>query len=251
MWCVTPSTWPDESSWTYGGNVSLGVRLIRCGLGDGRTKLTVQMRARSDRANIDYDSYSTVVDYPWHIPDNELTYTYRGPRVPSDGLPQSTINEYIAATDRGAGKWNTALGSGRSFRFDEVSLVSEANVVVVGYPSSGTDYCNNAAAVACVPYTNSTYPDVTLRQTLYFEYPPVSVIPASTDPITGITTPAEPVTYDWENDFTIAQRNSRLLYLPIYTAHEFGHAAGLWHSPGAGDAMTARIASNTQEHRRQ
>ena len=37
-----------------------------------------------------------------------------------------------------------------------------------------------------------------------------------------------------------------LLYMPIYMAHEFGHAAGLWHSPVASDAMTAHIASNTQ-----
>lgn len=245
-WSANSSNWPDKSSWTYGGNITHGVTLIRCRRGDERTKLTVQLRNRNDRGNIDYDSYSTVVRSPWHVPDNGLSYFYRGPRVPSDGLPQSVIDGYIAAADRGAAKWNTALGSGRSFSFSKVARVSDADVVVEGYPSSGTDRCNGAAAVACVPYTASTYPDITLRQTLYFEYPPVSVIPASKDPITGNTTPARTVTYDWENDFTISQRNSRLLYLPIYIAHEFGHAAGLWHSPGVSDAMTSRIASNTQ-----
>lgn len=245
-WGATESSWPDESSWTDAGNTNPGVELHRCGLGDGATSLTVQMRAKSNRANIDYDSYSTVIDYPWHIPDNELTYMYRGPRVPSDGLPQTIIDDYIAATDLGAAKWNSALGNGRSFEFDEVGLVSEADVVVEGYPSSGTDHCGSAKAVACVPYTNSNYPHVTLRQTLYFEYPPVSVIPAYTDPITGVTTPARTVTYAWENNFRIASGNANMLYMPIYIAHEFGHAAGLWHSPGTSDAMTATIASNTE-----
>ena len=150
--------------------------------------------------------------------------------------PQATIDDYIAAADRGAGKWNTALGSGRSFEFDKVSLVSQADVVIEGYPSSGRDFCNAAAAVACVPYTASTYPDVTLQQTLYFEYPPRSEDDRG-----------NALSFDWSNNFRdVANDPDSLLYLPIYMAHEFGHAAGLWHSPGSSDAMTARIASTTQ-----
>lgn len=43
-----------------------------------------------------------------------------------------------------------------------------------------------------------------------------------------------------------ARNEGDLLYLPIYMAHELGHAARLWHSPGASDAMAAQIGSKTQ-----
>ena len=46
------------------------VTLIRCELGDGATSLTVQVRKKSDRANVDYNSYSAEVEHPWHIRDN-------------------------------------------------------------------------------------------------------------------------------------------------------------------------------------
>lgn len=245
-WSASASSWPGESSWTDAGNAILRVKLHRCGLGNGATSLTVQMREKSDRSNIDYSSYSAVVNHPWHIRDNNLTYKYAGPPAHSDTLPQTTVDKYKAATTQGAGKWNTVLGTSRSFRFDDAPTVSSADIVVQGYSSSGTDRCGGAAAVACVPYTSSTYPHVTQRQTLYFEYPPVSVIPATIDLITGVTTPARTVTYTWEDNFRTASGNATFLYMPIFMAHEFGHAAGLWHSTGASDAMNAGIAPNTQ-----
>ena len=246
-WSASASSWPGESSWTDAGNAIRGVRLQRCGLGNGVTSLTVQIREKSDKSNIDYNSYSTVVKHPWHIRDNNLTYSYTGPTVPSDSMSQSQIDGFKAAADRGAAKWNSALGSGRSFTFGKTSLASSADVVVQGYSSSGSDPCGGAKAVACVPYTASTYPHVTLQQTLYFENPPVSVIPESKDPNTGAKIPSRSVTYRWENDFTTASKDGGLLYMPIYMAHELGHAAGLWHSPGASDGMTANIASSTQK----
>ena len=54
----------------------------------------------------------------------------------------------------------------------------------------------------------------------------------------------------WTNDYTkhneVTSLGDRYIYLPVVMAHEFGHAAGLWHSPGASDVMTSRIASKTQ-----
>ena len=219
-WSASGSSWPDESSWR---DAETGeVRLIRCGLGNGSTSLTVQMREKSDNSNIDYNSYSTVVNYPWHIPDNNISYIYSGPAAQSDSLPQTTIDSYKAATDQGAAKWNTALGSGRSFTFSKVSSVSSADVVVQGYSSAGggTDPCGGAVAVACVVYsTGDTYPDFGSQMDLYFEYPPKS------EDINGNI-----LSYDWENDFTRATTGAGhelRLYMPIFMAHEFGHTAGL------------------------
>ena len=47
-----------------------------------------------------------------------------------------------------------------------------------------------------------------------------------------------------------ASNDDGLLYMPVFMAHEFGHAAGLWHSPGTSDAMSgppnemANLSSN-------
>lgn len=81
--------------------------------------------------------------------------------------------------------------------------------------------------VVCMPCTTSTHPHVTLWQLLYFKHPPVSVIPASTGPITGVVTPRRTITYRWDNDFREAVNNDSVLHLPIYIAHEFGYTAGL------------------------
>ena len=48
------------------------------------------------------------------------------------------------------------------------------------------------------------------------------------------------------NDFMEAITDDFYLYMPIFMAHEFGHAAGLWHSPGVSDGMNATIASDAE-----
>ena len=87
-----------------------------------------------------------------------------------------------------------------------------------------------------MPYNASaTYPHFDQQQTLYFEYQPKSE-----------DNNGNVLIFEWENDFSAAKNDFRVLYMPIFMAHEFGHAAGLWHSPGASDVMTSSIASNTQ-----
>ena len=234
-WSVGSSNWKGDSGWVDADSMLVEVQLHRCRLGDGTSTLTVQTRAKSDTLNIDYDSYSLEVEQAWHVPSNSLSYFYEGPQQ-SSSVPQTDVDNYIAATDRGAGKWNTALGSTRSFTLSKASAVLSANVVVKGYAAgSNPDPCGAAIAVACVPYTTSTYPHVTLRQTLFFEYPPTSKDMHNNDWV-----------FRWDNDFTVAEGNFKTLYMPIYMAHEFGHAAGLWHSPDASDGMTARIAEDAR-----
>lgn len=143
-------------------------------------------------------------------------------------LVQQTIDKYKVATNQGAGKWN---GAGTGMSFTKISSTSSADVVVQGYYSrSGTDHCGRGN-IACVVYgSGDTYPHFNRQQKLHFEYQPNS----------GGTS------YQWTNNFADARRLSRFLYMPIYMAHEFGHAAGLWHSSDPSDAMNARIGHNTQ-----
>ena len=148
-------------------------------------------------------------------------------------LVQSSIDSYKAGTEQGAGKWNSA-STGMSFT--KVTSTSSADVVVQGYlAGSGADHCG-AGNVACVLYgSGHSYPHFTEQLELYFVY---------RRPFTdsqGISR-----IYEWENDFMIAMSDESLLYMPIFMTHEFGHAAGLWHSPDSSDAMTAQIAQITK-----
>ena len=152
-WNASASSWPGESSWTDAGNAMRGVRIHRCGLGDGSTSLTVQLREKSDNSKIDYESYTTVAKHPWHIADNNLTYAFASDMVPNVQLLQSTIDEFKASTNQGAGQWN---GAGVGMSLTKVTSTSSADVIVQGYlsaeySSSGTAPCGNAIAVACVP----------------------------------------------------------------------------------------------------
>ena len=202
----------------------------------------MQLRKKSEPTNIDYDSYSAVVRQPWHIRDNNLTYAFDSPLVLNASLVQSSTDRYKSGTDLGAGKWNSA-STGMSFT--KVTSTSSADVVVQGYyAGSGTDHCK-AGNVACVLYgSGDIYPHFTQQLRLYFVYerPAIDV---NGNPVTDIQ--GNPLNYGWENDFARAQTNSHLLYMPVFMAHEFGHAAGLWHSPGStSDAMTARIKHDTE-----
>ena len=230
-WNASGSSWPSVSRWT--SLSSRVVILIRCGLGDGQTSLTVQLRKKSDPTNIDYNSYSAEVEQPWHIPDNNISYAFADPLVQNATLVQSSIDDYKAGTEEGAGKWNSA-STGMSFT--KVTSTSSADVIVQGYyAGSGTDHCK-AGNVACVLYgSGHSYPHFTEQLELYFVY---------RRPFTdsqGISR-----IYEWENDFMIAMSDESLLYMPIFMTHEFGHAAGLWHSPDSSDAMTAQIAQITK-----
>ena len=194
----------------------------------------MQLRKKSEPTNIDYDSYSAVVRQPWHIRDNKLTYAFDSPLVQNATLVQSSIDRYKSGTDLGAGKWNSA-STGMSFT--KVTSTSSADVVVQGYyAGSGTDHCK-AGNVACVLYgSGDIYPHFTRQLRLYFVYERQFTDSQGRSSI-----------YVWENDFMMAMSDENLLYMPVFMAHEFGHAAGLWHSPGStSDAMTAKIKHDTE-----
>ena len=229
-WSASGSSWPDEALWTdaNGG----WVRLVRCGLGNAATSLSVQMREKSDRSNIDYNSYSAVVKHPWHIRDNNVTYAFASDLVPdvSPTPVPSITNAYKEGVNQGADKWNNA-GTGMSFT--KVSLTASPDVVVQGYWSGGTNQCVNPNAVACVPYSLFTiYPHFNRQQRFYFEHEPVS----------GSTQ------YEWTNNYRSTVSEPTLLYMPIIMAHEFGHAAGLWHSPGTRDAMNRGVSTANRQN---
>ena len=81
--------------------------------------------------------------------------------------------------------------------------------------SSNLNPCSNSLAVACVPYSPFIiYPRFNRQQTFYFEH----------EPLIGSTQ------CEWSNNYRDVVNNPALLYMPIYMAHEFGHAAGFWHT---------------------
>jgi len=62
----------------------------------------------------------------------------------------------------------------------------------------------------------------------------------------GLRRPLEPSLTTGRTILRSLKRIQGSYTYPIYIVHEFGHAAGLWHSLGASDAMASGIASNKQ-----
>ena len=227
-WSATGSSWPSESRWTDANGVV--VLLVRCGFGSGTSLLAVETRLKSDHSKVDNDSYIEIVGHPWHISDNNITYAYASPLVVNATLAQSSIDLYKAGTNQGAGLWNSAAVT---MSFTKVSSTSSADVVVQGYyaGSGGNDHCG-AGNVACVVYgSGHNYPHYSSQMNLYFVYRR-----------TVVDNQNMTQTYTWTNDLARAttRTDSYLhLYMPIYMAHEFGHASGLWHTSSTSDGMAA------------
>lgn len=96
-WSASGSSWPSESLWTNADGRSV-VLLVRCGLGNASTRLIVETRLKSDHSNVGKDSYVKIIEHPWRIADNNITYAFASPSVVKAVPSQSAIGDRCMCT---------------------------------------------------------------------------------------------------------------------------------------------------------
>ena len=217
--CSQP--WADEySDWfsaeTTGTDEYKGVFLVRCGFGDGVTKLEIWLRHRASGQVFTSPSYASAMRQPWHDEDHNITYQVACMPAPTTDL------DFVAAIREAAIAWNSASAG---ITFGKLvtpcdDLASETGrVTVKPYTAGASDRCRGGVACALNDSESSDYPHLTTQEVLIKRVPQPG--------------------YTWSSDAdgdNMIGRNQ--IYLPMVMIHEFGHTAGLWHSAHADDLMT-------------
>lgn len=230
--CVYPATAlpPDtirDTGWvSAGSNGKATFHLVRCRLGVGeraRANSWITIYYRPQGASANKSVNTTFVKRAPHHNDNIVYYRLCGnpPSLPLDV-------DYPASISLGAAAWNTGSQIGVSFRKltnetcsspDDDPHSSNANkmIVSVAHWTPGSANGCSKLAYGCVK------PSVILGQeehyggqTLYYRHPLIGT--------------------DIWVDKTHKVRSGRY-YLPAVISHEFGHTAGLGHSPRDADLM--------------
>lgn len=199
-----------------------GITLVRCGIGDGES--VIEVKAWKGTTEFVTDFIMPVVQ-SWHRADNVVRYE-------STYLPPNTFTVNFAdAVKKARDLWNKP-DKGITF-CDETN--SECNIRGVRPGTIAIRHYNPLVATtmgnhcdtsyACVSYNPSIgYPHLTV-QNLYIEQPPTW----------------DTQTLMWTDDPVDLKSDER--YLTRTFTHEFGHAAGLGHSPSTDHVMGPRPQS--------
>ena len=213
------SVWPNAfSSWT---DTDAFTPVVRCGMGDGSTDFKIWSRSKTTGLQFKTPSYERELGLPWHMLSSTIQYAYENPLV--SGASAARITTYKTGIETGADAWATVTNS---YDFQKIDNLSANNVVTVqGYETSVPDIsttCGNYKTIACVkPSGRDTSTMHQGAQTLYFEHPPVW---------------NESARRQWTNNIATAM-DPGFEYMPAIMTHEFGHTAGLHHSPSTDDIM--------------
>ena len=198
-------TWPSESSdWM---KWRPHVKLVRCGIGDGTSWITIKVR-NTEHANYEWDARTVIsVKQAQHHADHNLDYQTVCLPPPTDDL------DYAAAVDTGASYWNDSNKYGVSFTkqpqigcTDVVERYRRVTVEI--YSHKDDNKCKPNKAAACLALTLVGRDRIHLISQSLF--------------ING------DIKWDSDEDGD-GQIADDATYLPDTVAHEFGHAAGLAH----------------------
>ena len=211
--CVWGLSATPTPSWQSGQSPS--VQVTRCGVGDGSSTVTIKVRdatpipASGTSSETDYFSYT--IAQAWHQRDNAVTYRIEATPTPEpSATPMPSVQDAAAIA---AAIWNSP---GLGIKICEQGSCSisipdghTTSIEVVKYIATK----NCTAAVAChIP--GGSYPDIG-NTTIQIENPPIE----------GGSSMKR-----WFNDLAEARTMPhQKFYLPVYIAHELGHAAGLQH----------------------
>ena len=236
--CVYPATEPSpdtvrDTGWvSAGANGKATFHLVRCRIGVGeraQTNSWITIYYRPKGSNVNKGVNTTLVTRAPHQSDNRVYY-----RLCGDPPQQPLDVDYPYAISLGASEWNT----GSEIGVDFVKLTNEtcnapgddphsdnANKAIVSiahWDPTSTDPdakgCTNPDAKGCLQFVPGK--EHRTSQTLYYRHP------LANHPIRRWTHKSREV--------------SRIKhYLPAAIGHEFGHAAGLGHSPVDSSNLTA------------
>ena len=228
------ATWPRQSSaWQ---SWSSQIQLVRCGVGDGTSSITVKVR--NTRHAYEWDAATIPIKRSWHRAANRVTFAVATPLVQNAVPLPAKVTMMEEAINDGAIAWNSASVGVRFGKLLSPSNPDSADVIVKGYSTArgNSNPCghNNVDddSVACVlDWRDSSQPPYyphRSKDTIHFEYPPST----------------SGGTLAWTGNANMVgtqPTGTTNLYMPVYMMHEFGHTAGL-HHPAAGNAvMSAKV----------
>lgn len=222
------------SDWIFIGGYTQ-FPIVRCERGSGGTvSVPVEIEVGGEVHRV--ATLSINMPQSFHHRDNVATYNVQNPWLASSSVP-SKFSSYnlldqsfvVASAKRAGSAWN-ALPSSLTFTYD---TGSDPDFVIKGFINPGTSQCGTFSAIACLVYDGGEYPHFHKnartglpRPELRLEFPPQ----ASTDP--------QP--RNWSVDASEVEKEPyKFYFLDWGLMHEFGHGAGLGHSPyqGAPDTI--------------
>ena len=241
---INPATAPNAkqcnwssppSNYTSWSNLGTAFYLVRCKLGTGTGSIEVQRRPDSGtpRPITSILTWGPIVQ-SWHRADHQVGYLIdsssidgvRPVHLPVTYTPDETASS--AAINGAALTWN---GAQSYVTFDAVSTSPDTTIRGYWNPRGTNQDDKCTGSIACV-YGGGTYPELG-DQKFWIEYPPQF--------------PGDASYKEWTNDPDEARRQpDDFYYLPQVIMHEFGHTAGLGHTPG-GNVMGAIDSRNPIE----
>ncbi|MYK36104.1 MAG: matrixin family metalloprotease [Chloroflexi bacterium] len=209
--------------------------LVRCNLGTGVAKITLLKQPRHG-LNPTATSIETFgpIEQSWHRRDHQVGFAIGNPfmegarpaHLPADYQPN--IADSKAAIYAAALKWREVQSY---VTFETVSTAPDTTIKGYWNPGIPEDMCGGS--IACVR-PDGTYPHQG-HYPMWIEYPPQF--------------PGDTNSKQWTNSYKEAD-NSRadFYYLPATVVHEFGHTAGLGHSPNGMGIMAGTLVEAPQTY---
>ncbi len=257
--CSWTTTTPTQSGWQ---KASDDFYLARCGLGE-KANLTIKAKVDHGGNLYDFGTYGSVTtSLSWHQYDNHVYYVFG--TIPPTTTPTPTptpapvgtatptptptptgtvtptpapIPDFETVIIEAADKWNSP-GTGATFcknvpcgddgkRID-IHVVTPVPTTTATNPQS-REPCGDISAPACVQ-EGLTYGDEHIgNRKMYIVHPPHIY--------ERVGKAFQYGEFRWTDIQSVASRDPDYLYLPSAALHEWGHAAGVGHSPDAWDVM--------------
>lgn len=220
--CSYPSASSDNTGWVSAGSDRKVVfHLVRCRVGSGNSQIAI-----TSRPGIFGNPELSVVANMRRAPHQRDSVVYY--RLCGDPPSQPLDVDYPKSISLGAAEWNTGSQIGVSFQKltnetcsspgeDPHSSNANKRIVSVAHWNPNGNGCTNPDAYGCViPSFIVGDEEHYTEQTLYYRHP----LPPGSEWVDK--------TYRVVDDF---------YYLPAVISHEFGHTAGLGHSPRREDIL--------------